>query len=279
MTGNGTYFIKGDYITNMTILGHQTAWGEHGTGPANGTRANAFILYGLKIKEFLGIQGTHIDTFKYMPYAAQAIDGIDKVIIAPRYIGGTAGAIDIRGEVTELDLYPYKNEFSGYPDFTWAGKAKVSLSSYHNITGLTYDTINMKEHNPFHNVLWDEDKENLKLSFNSGPSAGTHVDTITKLNIEAGTFATDDLWGKLVIKGGDIQADGTLDLRFSSPGGLVEVAGISTGVDGTGLFIASSDCKLLPPAGVNLAFKQLSGGSTGASHKGTGQTTLNIFGI
>lgn len=265
MWGNGTYILKGDYITNMSVHGRHSPSNTDWYGD---NRACTLTLHGLKIKEYLAIQGTHIDDFKYMPYAAQAIDGIDKVIIAPKWIGGTAGAIDIRGEITELDLYPH----SGHDDYT--DKPKVHLSSYHDITGLTYDAINMKEFNPFHNVLWDKDKENLQLAFNNGASAGTHVDTILKLNVEAGRFATDNLWGKLVVKGGDIQADGTLDFRDAAAGGQVEVAGISSGIDGEGLFVASSDCTILPPAGVNIAFKELTGGATASAHKGTGQPSI-----
>tara|TARA_Y100000034_G_C6872979_1_gene398842 strand:- start:141 stop:1655 length:1515 start_codon:yes stop_codon:yes gene_type:complete len=279
LIGTGHIYLSGDYYTNMTLIGEEYGNPEYFTY----TNAPMVVVIGAKIGEYLGIVGRDHSTFKYLPAPTKVHDAIDKVIIAPKHIRNEAGAITFRGEINSLEVYPEEN-YNCIPDqgcSSWGGKSKISLESFENnqTRGLTYGTIHLKEYNSHHTIAFNKDRKNLRVGFSNVGTSTTHVDTINVLNVDAGTFETDSISGKLNVLSGNIQIDGTMDFRAMNTGGEIEVAGTSGGIKGNGvnddgIFVASPDSTILPPAGSNVSFRELTGGATAAiqSSKGAALT-------
>jgi len=272
MIGTGHYYLMGDYYTNMTLVGQES--GSPEPDYFNFINSPMVQVLGARIGEYLGIVGKEHSTFSYAPAPTKVHNAIDKVVIAPKHIRNQAGAISFRGEISSMEIYPEEN-YTCWPDgqgcAIWSGGPKIALDSFENTQtqGLTYGTIHLKEYNSHHSIAFNEDRKNLRVGFsNVGPTT-THVDTINVLTVDAGVFETDSLAGKLNILSGTIQIDGTMDFRAMDGGGKIEVAGTSGGIKGNGvsddgIFVASPDSTILPPAGSNVSFRELTGGATGA---------------
>lgn len=251
VNGIGEYSVKTASINNLIL---------EGTAVSSDNWIGKSLNYAHigDISELCKITNTHLDNFNYIPTYNSAT-ACNQIIVAPKYLPDTSDVVDIRGAATTLDVYPI-----GETSSSFTGGSKISINSYAN--QLTFTTIKLHEYNAWHSVVFDDSKNNCRLSFNN--ASGT--DTISNLNIDAGVFETDDLHSTLNILDGNIQVDGTLDVRYMKPTGSVEVAGMSGGVAGDGLFNASVNSTVLLPAGVNVGFKTPSGGSTTAMNLGLG---------
>ena len=89
--------------------------------------------------------------------------------------------------------------------------------------------------------------------------------------------------GELDIVKGTVEENGIVDFTGKLDTGKVEVFGYSGGTvpvgsdpDAYGLFVASSGSTIKPPAGVRMAFVELTGGETASLQGGKGFSTSPI---
>ena len=252
VNGVGIYSVRTASIDNLILEGEAQDTGEDNW---IGKSLN-YTHYG-NISELCKVVCGSLDKFTYIPtYNSTA--QTTQCTIAPKKMPNEKGIVDIRGAIGTLDIYPYYH-YEGY-----TGDAKISVSSYN--TANTYGTIETHGYNAYHSISYNATFGNLEVSFNNAGS----TDIINNLLVNYGHFETDDLNAKLSILDGRLQVKGILDFRDRKPGGSIEVAGMSGGIAGEGIFNASINSTLLLPDGVNFAFNIPSGGETAAMNTGLG---------
>ena len=250
VNGIGTYNVKTSSINNLILEGSAYDSNDWNNKSLNYTHIG-------NIDNLCKVTCVHLDGFNYIPTYNSAVQ-CDVMKIAPKNVRDTANAVNIRGAVGTMDIYPQEEASA------WTGGAKISIDSYQR--ALTFGTLRLQEHNAWHGIVFNESTDNCRVSFNNANGN----DTIQNLYLNAGKFETDDLHSKLTILDGELQVDGTLDLRYKKPTGEVEIAGMSGGTDGEGMFNSSINSTVLLPDGVNFACMVPSGGETAALQGGLG---------
>jgi len=252
VNGVGKYFVKTAYCETILVDGE--AWDQDDFEGKSLNYAHFGDLGDASVYGLINIGCKTLDQFNWIPVygstAAKTTIGCNAKRMPNR-----KGAVNIHGPFYTLTAAPWEN----YPGNYATGGAKIAIKST-SANAQTSGTVFVREYNPFHSVSYDSDHNNSGVSFNN--NGGT--DTITTLKIEAGVFETDDLNAPLIISGGEINEEGTLDLRARKSGGTIEVAGMSGGQAGDGMLNASGNSTILLPDGVNFSFREIAGGATGA---------------
>jgi len=257
--GVGKYFIKTDEC-QMVILDGE-AWDPDdfegkSLNYVHSGRVGTDVVTGL-----INIGCETLDQFNYFPPFGSTANNCIVGCYAKR-MPSKKGAININGPFELLNCAPWENYPKG-----WNGGAKIAINSFQLSDPFTFDQVVIREYNPFHGVNYNADHHNSGVSFNNISEGST--DTILRLKIEAGVFETDNLNGELIINGGFLNEEGTLDLRGRKSGGSVEISGFTGGTDchathTCGMLNADGNSTILLPDGVNFAFREVTGGATGA---------------
>lgn len=254
MNGMGTYYLRCNYINFFIAEGEQYNLPD---SYESSNKSLNMVVFG-DIKQLLRVGGKSIDGFIYMP-SYGSTNPVNYCAVNPKYINDAEGSIDIRGRVKTSVIYPYSNVNN------YDGRSKISFSAFGN-QSYEYQQITLEEYNNFWGVVFNENQDNNRLSFNNHFSD----DTIKFLKVDAGTFETLNLNSKITIKDGELNVDGTLDFRTKNPSGEIEVAGHTGGVAGEGIFNNAVNSSILLPSGVDVSFAVPAGGQTAALEGGLG---------
>jgi len=258
VNGVGKYHMKTAYC--QTVLLDGEAWDPDNFENHSLNYYHTGDIGDHTVAGLIKISCKTLDQFNWVANPGSTMSSENTAIIcAAKRMQNGKGQVRINGPFHVLSAYPWEDFPEGY-----TGGAKIQINS--NVRSQTLDRVILREYNPFQGTVYKSEQNNLAVSFNN--RNGT--DTLSLLEVEAGRFETDDLNSKLIITEGTMNEEGILDLRSRKPGGSIEVAGMSGGEAGAGIFNASGNSTLLLPDSVNFALKVESGGETAAAVGGFG---------